>query len=262
MRMSKTRVRALGAAGIAMMALASPALADDERKFDYSWTITGASDYLFRGFSLTQNDPTINSYLEFTYGIAYLGFWTSNIDTGSEEGDNGPWEQDIYLGIRPETGPISWDVGVLWYLYGVKGSCDLCGVFDTDYIELMASASAEPVKNLSVGVTGYYVPDQGYATPANYTIEGQVGYTLPEVGIFTPKISGAYGYWHYDTNSDNPDPGFQDDDGTFHDAARYWNAGLELAVEKFTFDFRYWDTSIDSSTSDERFLFTASVALP
>jgi hypothetical protein len=43
----------------------------------------------------------------------------------------------------------------------------------------------------------------------------------------------------------------------------YWNAGLALSVEKFTFDFRYWDTNIqDDGLADERFVFTASITLP
>jgi hypothetical protein len=50
----------------------------------------------------------------------------------------------------------------------------------------------------------------------------------------------------------------------------YWNAGLSLTVEKFTMDFRYWDTDINNGGSvfalpgldDERFVFTAKVTLP
>ncbi len=52
-------------AGIALMALSGPSLADD--KFSCSWTITGASEYMFRGISYTGEDPTVNSYLEFDY---------------------------------------------------------------------------------------------------------------------------------------------------------------------------------------------------
>jgi hypothetical protein len=153
-------------------------------------------------------------------------------------------------------------LGALYYAYGVKGSCDTCNVGDFDYIELQVSASVEPIKNLALEVTGYWVPDQGLATAEQEAIQGQVTYTLPEVGIFTPSISGMIGYWHIGTNSDNPDPAFENDDGTLEEGATYWNAGIGLAVEKFSFDFRYWDTSIDSSTSDERFLFTAAVTLP
>ena len=58
------------------------------------------------------------------------------------------------------------------------------------------------------------------------------------------------------------------------DSYTYWNAGVALAVEKLTFDFRYWDTdaagrrsrpacgSCISGYCDERFVFSATVALP
>ena len=39
-------------------------------------------------------------------------------------------------------------------------------------------------------------------------------------------------------------------------------AGFTLAVEKFAFDFRYWDTNIDLGVYDERFVFAATVTLP
>ncbi len=53
----------------------------------------------------------------------------------------------------------------------------------------------------------------------------------------------------------------------------YWNAGLALAVENLTFDFRYWDTDISDTSCGvdfalsnnacgERFVFSATLALP
>src|SRR5262245_40212153 len=158
MAYNKTLVRTLASAGVAVMALAGPATADD--KFSWYWTVTGASDYMFRGISFTGEDPTVNSYVELAYntggilGTAYAAFWTSNIDNGNY----GPWEQDIYLGIRPVTGPISWDFAAWYYVYGAKG--EINGVKpnsgDLDYFEFKASASATPITNLAVGVTGYY----------------------------------------------------------------------------------------------------------
>ncbi len=61
--------------------------------------------------------------------------------------------------------------------------------------------------------------------------------------------------------------------GGREDQYTYWNVGLALTVEKFTFDFRYWDTDIDVVTPgvgacadedlcDERFVFSAKVVLP
>ena len=106
-------------------------------------------------------------------------------------------------------------------------------------------------------MTLYYVPDQGSHSPEIFTVEGALAYTLPQVHIFTPTLSGGVGY------SDAASPYFLGED-----SYTYWNAGLALGVEKFTFDFRYWDTDIDiisvsgENLSDERFVFTAKLALP
>ncbi|MFA5951957.1 MAG: TorF family putative porin [Hyphomicrobium sp.] len=279
MKLSNALLGGLGIATLAIGALSGPAAADD--KFAYTWTVTGASDYIFRGLSYTQNDPTVNSYLEFTYntggilGTAYLGFWTSNINTA----DNGlgPWEQDVYLGIRPVTGPINWDIAALWYIYGNKGE-DPGGYFgfgpgtgsvwDTDYVEFKVGATTSPITNLTLGATLYYQVNQDVAAPENVSIEGTVAYTFPAVGIFTPTVSALIGHSSAEDNAfyfDTPN----DQSGYWQGAQEYyyWNAGLKLAVEKFTFDFRYWDTDIPSEAfganfADERFVFTTSLTLP
>ena len=90
------------AAALALFASANVASAED-RQFGYALTITGSSDYLFRGISFTDNGPTANIYQEVSYGILYAAAWTSTINYGAY----GPWEQDIYVGIRPVTGPVS-----------------------------------------------------------------------------------------------------------------------------------------------------------
>lgn len=235
------------------------ALADEERKFAYSWTVTAASDYIFRGISYTGNDATVNSYLEFTYGIAYLGLWTSNIDTCDGPGCLGPWEQDLYVGIRPVTGPISWDIGALYYTYRTKGTG--FSWTDTDYVDLKLAATMTPVTNLTLGATVYYQPEQGFAATSSLSLEGSAAYTLPAVGMFTPTLSGGIGYSNSSTSATYPTGYWLGDDEYF-----YWNAGLKLAVEKFTFDFRYWDTNLEpvgfaNNLADSRFLFTTAVTL-
>jgi uncharacterized protein (TIGR02001 family) len=242
-------VRTLGTAGIALMALAGPALAED-RQFSWSTTIGATSDYVFRGISLSGEDPEFQASIDASYGIFYAGVWGSGLS-----GFFGPAEIDLYAGIKPVLGPVTFDFGVIYYWYP-SGDEDLnvAGNFDElDYVELKAGASASPVKNLTIGVVGYYSPEQS-GLGETYAVEGSAGYTLPTVGIFTPTIGGVYGW----QGSEELGAFVANDDGY-----TYWNAGLALAVEKFTFDFRYWDTDIDGNgLADERFVFSAKVTLP
>ena len=109
------------------------------------------------------------------------------------------------------------------------------------------------------------------------SVEGTIGYTLPQIGIFTPTVTGQVGYSDASTNSvygtastANATTGFF---GYWNgdDKYTYWNAGVKLAVEKWTFDLRYWDTNIPDAVannslgakqSDERFFFSAAITLP
>src|SRR5262245_5850077 len=181
----------LGAVGTAVAActtlLAGGAAQADDDRFSYYWTVTGASDYLFRGISYTQGDPTVNTYEEIDYdtksifGTAYIAFWTSNIDI---PGGAGPIEQDIYAGIRPVTNvaglDINWDFAVWYYLYAVKNSnADHTGPSglspsDLDYVEFKIAASVSPITNWTLGVTTYLTPNQDVASPENIAVEGLI----------------------------------------------------------------------------------------
>jgi uncharacterized protein (TIGR02001 family) len=220
--------------------LSGAALADE---FAWSATATGTSDYVFRGISQSDNDPAIQGSVGFTYGMFYAGAWASSIDFD----DDADIEIDYYAGITPTWGPVTFDLGVIYYDYpGFDPG------FDPDILELKAGAKGEIYKNLTAGVIYYYSPD--YNDLEYGVIEGTLAYALPTVHVFSPSISGLVGYVD-DYNTD-----FE---------YTYWNAGLSLGVEKLTFDFRYWDSDLSSAECltganmcDERFVFSATLALP
>ena len=235
-----------GVAAVASTALIGAAQAED-REFSWSMTVGGTSDYIFRGISLTSEDPAAQGSVDMSYGIFYAGAWASNVDGAGYE----PMELDLYAGIKPTLGQFTFDFGLIGYLYPIADDA-------LNYYEFKAGVSTEIVSNLSGGITLYYTPDQdNYAE--TWTVEGSLAYTLPQMHIFTPTIGGGIGY------SESADVGFfsNNDEGYL-----YWNAGLALAVEKLTFDFRYWDTDlaktgdIYSGVADERFVFSVKATLP
>lgn len=232
--MKKSLLKTLGATGIALMTLSGAAAAED--KFEWSTTLTGTTDYVFRGISTRNEDPAFQASIDATYGIFYLSLW------GSQLPDDifGPTELNIIGGIKPVVGPVTFDLGFVYYFYPWGDHPD-----DLDIIELKAGLEFSPVTNLTLKPVYWYVPDQDNAAETS-TIEGTAAYELPAVGIFSPTISGTVGW--------------TEALGEY----TYWNAGLALGVEKFTFDFRYWDTDLDDGTglTDERFVFTASITLP
>ncbi len=245
---SRSLVKLCGVAGIAFLALTSGALAGGslkdepapEREFTYSFSATGTSDYVFRGISQTDNDPTIQGAINIGYGIFYAGVWGSGIEWGP-----GELEIDYYAGIKPTWGPATFDFGVLYYTY--PGFNDE-STAEADYVELKAAVSGEIYKGLTATGAFYYSPDYGGGT--EYVYEGALAYALPKVWIFDPTLSGTLGYSDFELGNDYT----------------YWNAGVTLAVDKIAFDLRYWDTDAPSAlcvaTCDERFVFSATVTLP
>jgi uncharacterized protein (TIGR02001 family) len=246
MSMKSTFAKTVGAAAVALFAVTSAASAED-RAFSWSVNVGGTSDYIFRGVSQTDSDPAFFAGVDASYGILYAGIWGSGVE---DTFTNSSSEVDFYAGIKPVLGPVTFDFGVIYYWYPGDD-------FDVaDYTEFKAGLSGSPITNLTLGGYVFYTPEGTFNTGEITTYEGQAAYTLPAVGIFTPTISGVYGF---------VDP----DDNTLTAEYTYWSAGVSLAVEKFTFDFRYWDTDEDifnvvtgELLSDERFVFTAKVVLP
>jgi uncharacterized protein (TIGR02001 family) len=230
----------------ALTCAAAPLRAEEARTFEWSVTGTGTSDYIFRGISLNNEKPAAQASVDATYGILYAGIWGSMVPD-----DYAPAEIDFYAGAKPALGPVTFDFGIVYYTYfWAKEPSTL------DYVELKAGLEFSPISNLTLTPVLWYVPRQKNSDPV-YAIESTASYELPAAGIFTPTISALIGH----TEADSDGTFFGDRNPT--DKYTYWNAGLELAVEKFTFDFRYWDTNLTGDgLADERFMFTASVTLP
>ncbi len=264
-----------GAVGIALFALsgtaaadgyevAAPAPVDEGRKFTYSFNIGATSDYVFRGISQNDNDPTIQGGIDLGYGILYAGVWASGINFSAIIND-ADHEVDWYGGIKPTWGPATFDFGVIYYTYpGASYYTFPAFGGDLNYVELKAGISGTIHKDLALGLTVFWSPEYFAQTGSVWTVEGVAGYTFHKIGVFTPSVTGLIGY------QDGQDAVYQTWNG--FDNYWYWNAGLALAVDNLTFDFRYWDTNASNAASDiascvndycdGRFVFSAKVVLP
>lgn len=104
MKKLKTLTTAAGLA-VALALPAAGALAD--------LTANGSatSNYVWRGLTQTDNGPAIQGGIDWSadFGL-YVGTWTSNSSFGS-------YELDLYAGWSQEFGPVSIDVGALYYAY-------------------------------------------------------------------------------------------------------------------------------------------------
>lgn len=277
----RTTIKSLAIGLVAASSLATAALADgmdkkkgslkdaapaDGRQFAWSVNMGATTDYVFRGFSQSKESAAVSAGADFTYGILYAGLWASTVDFGpagfGTHVVNG--ELDIYAGIKPTWGPLTFDLGVIYYTYpGAEEK--KTGFQELDYVELKAGVSGT-IGKLALGGTVYYSPEYTNKQGEVWTLEGTAGYELPKVWIFTPTVGGTLGYQignngaHYLANTGNGDDNYM-----------YWNGGLALAVDKLTIDLRYWDTNVSDAGGfcsakvfgcDERFVASVKFTLP
>ncbi|MAH73427.1 MAG: hypothetical protein CMK29_04935 [Porticoccaceae bacterium] len=74
-----------------------------------------ASSYLWRGFDLGKGDPAMSASLDYSEGMFYAGAWVSSGDASAGT------EYDLYMGLAGEAGGISWDIGIISYVYPSAG---------------------------------------------------------------------------------------------------------------------------------------------
>jgi uncharacterized protein (TIGR02001 family) len=195
--------------------LAAAAHAEDAKPFSVTFNVGANTDYVFRGFSQTDENPSVFGGADATIGgIGYLGVWASNVDfnNGTDA------EIDVYGGIKPTMGPVTFDVGFVYY-----GYVDQPSGSHEDYWEGKVGASM-PVGPATLGAVVYYSPEFFGKTGDAWYYEANASYAVPDTKF---SFSGAVGHQEVDTGLDYTT----------------WNAGIGYAFDDHIgFDLRYWDT--------------------
>jgi uncharacterized protein (TIGR02001 family) len=208
------------AAAFASMVTASAASAQEAQ---VAWNAGVVSDYIYRGFSQTGEDPAIQGGVDVTYGSFYGGAWASSVDFG----DDTDAEFDLYGGYRTEAGGFALDFGVIAYMYINPPSGS-----EYNFVELKAAAS-RAIGPATLGAAVYYSPDfYGADEQATY-VEANAAYAIGSRWT----LSGAVGHQSLDVGDDYVT----------------WNAGAAFALtDNIAVDVRYHDTDVDGPLSDDR----------
>jgi len=200
-------------AAAATFAMTGAAFAQDSEVFDFSFNVGAATDYVFRGISQTDENYQVFAGVDTTlWGVGYAGAWISNVDFG----DSTKGEFDLYAGVKPQVGPVSLDLGVLYYGYmnAPSGS-------NLDYVEWKIAGSV-PVGPATVGAAVYWSDDFAGTGNATYV---ELNGSVPVAEKVS--ISGAVGRQDVDYNGDYST----------------WNLGVSYALNDIVgFDLRYHDT--------------------
>jgi hypothetical protein len=231
--------------------------------FDIAFGAAIMSDYNFRGISQSDRGPSVYGYIEPRFKVtpnvelyAGLAGYSTKLPTTPTG------EFDIYAGIRPTFGPISFDFGALYYYYPNESQIFVLptggpgfGSFpttqppagyvpwtlaNTDFWEFYGKASYTWNDIVTLGAGVYYAPNWlNTGAPGTY---GSLTLKVAAPSSMLPSGIGAYvsgelaRYWLGTTgaffgNIDLPD-------------YTYWNVGIGLTYKAVTLDLRYHDTDI------------------
>ena len=176
----------------------------------FSGLITLGSEYVFRGISQTDENPTIQGSFGWSHSIGvYAGVWGSNLDDGISDGNI---EIDLFAGYtrdfkRVGIGDLTFDGGAIYYWYpGDDGSRPRADFFE-GFVSLKYTFSDVPLQP-SIGALYNYSPDffgedgPGHYVSTNFNLSlplqfglgFEYGYQAASGGETTPN-GFSYSHW-------------------------------------------------------------------
>jgi uncharacterized protein (TIGR02001 family) len=201
--------------------LSAPVAASAQEALSVSGNVALTTDYVWRGVSQSDGGFALSGGLDAGTDLVYFGTWLSNVDFNTEA----ELEWDIYAGVKPTLGPVTFDFGVLAYLYPQESNLNT--------FEGKAAATIAAESGLSATLALYYSPDvSGSGASSVYT---ELGFSAPipgaTVGPFSLSVGGAVGSYSYD-----------------HSFTDYnnWRLALTAATESgWAIEAAYTDTDYD-----------------
>lgn len=214
----------IGAAVVAGAAIGASGAAEAQ---SVSASVTLTTDYVFRGMSLSGEDPAVQGSFDYETDLFYAGVWGSSLGSGGTS-----MELDVYAGFTPTFGPVALDLGVVGYFY--PGADDNAAEFD--FFELAAGGTYDVTERFTLGGAVNYSPE-------NWGETGEAIYAeLNGAFAFTDAFAASAAFGSYKIDDVNGPTA-----GTPSDSYNSWNIGATYALHGFELDLRYHDADIGSS---------------
>lgn len=228
--------RLLASTAVAITMLGATAAQAQESPFSFSGTAALTSDYVFRGYSQTAEDPAFQAGLTASHESGFFaGVWGSNVDLGADA----DIEVDLIAGYTNTVDNLTYTVGAYYYAYpGADGSAEY------DYFEAGLDV-AYAIDKLTLTGKFYYSPEfYGAQGGDGFYYAGGASFGVTEM----LSVYGAIGFSEFGSSALTD---YQD-----------YTAGVALKFEPFTLDLKYVDTDVKNAAplGDERFVATLTYA--
>jgi uncharacterized protein (TIGR02001 family) len=212
--------------------------------YEFSGRAGFASDYIYRGVTLSDHKPAVGAGLEVALGLLYAGATVTSVELPSRPAA----EITMSGGVRPKLWDINLDLGWTYFLY--PGETVPVGVpAGIEYWEAAARADTRIGEVLRVAGGFAYSPNvSNTGAWSKYAAFG-LGVDLPRDALpqdVTASLTGSAGYYWFGNQSAAlggfPLPAYLN-----------WNAGVTLTRKIFNLDLRYYDTNL---SKEDCFVFT------
>jgi uncharacterized protein (TIGR02001 family) len=229
--------RILLAVPFAAALLAAPVAQAQDKKDklvpgDFTATVTLGTDYLYRGISQTDENPTIQGSIDYSLmfnesiGI-YAGLWASNLNF--RDGNEATIEIDVSAGVKGEIAGFTWQAGMIGYFYPGASSA-----LNYDFYEFAGKIGYDlGFVALSGGLN--YSPDFFGKSGDAWYVYGDAKVPIPGAP-FDLALIGHLGHQWIEKNERYGAPDYLE-----------WQAGVTATVEGFTLSLVYADTDIDKA---------------
>lgn len=220
-----------------------PAAAGGANQLEFEFRGGLASDYIYRGVTLSDRKPAIGAAFGLTYGLLYAGTTVASVKLPTQPAA----EISFGGGIRPKIGVIDLDIGVTYFAYpGENPALKTNGI---NYWEAAIRAETKLTDSFRIGGGIAYSPNVSNTGAWSWYAAFGAAYDVPshllpaDIAI---SLSSAAGYSWFGHQS-------AELGGFALPAYLNWNAGATFSRKMINLDLRYHDTNL---SKENCFVFT------
>jgi uncharacterized protein (TIGR02001 family) len=219
-----------------------PNRATSANELEFSARAGVASDYIYRGTTLSDHGPAAGAAVEATFGALYAGSTVATVKLPTQ-----PFAEFTFAaGVRPKIATIDFDFGITYFAYPGER---LPGETGINYWEAVIRGDRSIGERVRVAAGYAYSPDVSNTGAWSQYVAAGVGYDVP--GRLLPPNLGvsfttAAGYSWFG-NQSSAHGGFP------LPAYLNWQAGVTFTHKAFNLDLRYYDTNL---SKENCFVFT------
>ncbi|MDO8981218.1 MAG: TorF family putative porin [Afipia sp.] len=203
--------------------------------FGFSARAGMASDYIYRGVTLTSHKPAVGAAFETTLNKFYAAATVTSVNLPSHPAA----ELTFGGGLRPALGSIDLDLG--WTYFAYPGELPGGG---TEYWEFLARGDTKIGDQLRVAGGFAYSPNVSNTGAWSKFAAFGFGVEIPKNTLppnFTAVLTAGAGYSWFGNQKDEfggfPLPSYLT-----------WNAGVTLGRGNIRLDLRYYDTNLSKES--------------